>query len=60
MLEEDDESSCYLFVQRLALWLLRDLICRSTGVLMESVSSRRRAQRGLRSKSESNKPEYPG
>ena len=44
MLEEDDESSCYLLVQRLALWLLRDLICRYTGVLLESVSSRRRAQ----------------
>ena len=60
LLEKDDESSCYLLVQRLALWLLRDLILRYTGVLLESVSNRRRAQRGRSSESELSKSQYPG
>ena len=59
MLEEDDESSFYLLVQRLALWFLRDLLCRYCGVLLESVSRRGAAQRGRSSEPESSKPEYP-
>ena len=60
VLEEDDESSCYLLVQRLALWFLRDLLCRYSGVLLESVSRRGTAQRSRGSQPESSKPECPG